>query len=62
MDFGAGLEVTKNLDPTIMRFPDTYERLVLLILGEKILFLTFNTTSVTICMYKISLQRASIIT
>jgi len=62
VDLGAGLEVTKNLDPTMMRFPDTYERLVLLILGEKILFLIFNTTSVTICMYKITLQKVSIIT
>jgi len=59
---GASTKGMENLASTMMIFPDTYERNVLLILEEKIPFLIFNPTSVKICMYKISLQKASIIT
>lgn len=60
MGLGAGVEGTEHLAPTMIRSPDTYESLVLLILEEKKPFLTFNPTSVTISMYNIRLQKTSI--
>jgi len=35
----VGLEGTENLAPTMMRFPHTYKRLVLLILEERIIII-----------------------
>lgn len=62
MGLGAGVEGTEYLAPTVIRSPDAYESLVLLILEENKPFLTFNPTSVTISMNNIRLQKTSIIT